>query len=219
MDRKFVTFRCKLKTKISSKISLIDLKKMGAHFISGAGHKFHGPKGTGILYASESIRFGSLIHGGSQERKKRAGTENVHGIIGFTKALGLATEHYPTDRIYISGLNKKMRAGLMLINEKITFNSNEDSLYTVLSVNFPENSNTDLILALLDRKGICASGGSACTSAEESGSHVISALNLPFSCATLRFSFSKKNTDEDILVTLRVVRDLLVKQNPIMQAI
>lgn len=186
----------------------INLLTCGVHFASASGHKFHGPKGTGILYVSEGTKFSPLIHGGGQERKKRAGTENVHGIIGFTKALSLSTENYKHDSNYIKTLNKKMRLGLANLNSEITFNSPANSLYTVLSVNFPEGTNTDLMLALLDRKGICASGGSACSSGD-GGSHVLNALQTNHKGATLRFSFSKENTTKDIEFALESIGQII----------
>jgi cysteine desulfurase len=196
----------------------IDLKKTGVNFASASGHKFHGPKGTGILYVSEGSKFGSLIHGGGQERKKRAGTENVHGIIGFTKALALSMENNVSDQVHIRGLNNRMRDALTELSEDISFNNSDDSLFTVLSVNFPQGTNTDLMLALLDRKGICASGGSACSSGEDSGSHVISALGKEINGATLRFSFSKQTTVTDIDTALSEISSLLALHTQKVQA-
>lgn len=187
----------------------INLALSGVTFASASAHKFHGPKGTGILYVSEGTKFSSFIHGGGQERRKRAGTENVPGIIGFTKALSMAMENQQKEECYIQELNQYMRNSLQECSEKISFNSLAGGLYTVLSVNFPEGSNTDLLLALLDRKGICASGGSACSSGEDSGSHVISALKKELSGATIRFSFSRMTKKEDIDVTLSALKDIL----------
>jgi len=189
----------------------INLSEAGVHFASASGHKFHGPKGTGILYVSEGTNFNPLIHGGSQERKKRAGTENVAGIIGFTHALALSMNNLPYDRSYISSLNKRMRMGLTSISRNITFNTDEKWLYTVLSVNFPAGSNTDLMLALMDRIGIFASGGSACSSGDDGGSHVLTALNNGHSGATIRFSFSKMTTVEDIDFALESISNILEK--------
>jgi cysteine desulfurase len=187
----------------------INLADCHLHFASASGHKFHGPKGTGILYVKEGIKFGPLIHGGSQERKKRAGTENVHGIIGFTKALEMAMENQEADQQMIRSLNKRMREGLLALSSAITFNSTEQSLYTVLSVNFPVGTNTDFMLAILDSQGICASGGSACTSAEDAGSHVISALKKDLLGATIRFSFSKNTAEGDIDFALAAIAKLM----------
>jgi cysteine desulfurase len=186
----------------------INLQASGVHFASASGHKFHGPKGTGILYVNEGTKFTSLLHGGGQERNKRAGTENVHGIIGFTKALSLSVENHLADANYIKVLNMKMRKALSAISEQISFNSSNQSLYTVLSVNFPAGTNTDLMLALLDRKGICASGGSACSSGD-GGSHVLTALQINHDGATIRFSFSKTNTVADIDLAVDCIANIL----------
>jgi len=192
----------------------INLASAGVHFAAASGHKFHGPKGTGILYVREGTSFVPLIHGGSQERKKRAGTENVHGIIGFTRALELAMENQVNDQNHIQALNERMRNQLSALSPQISFNSTAQSLYTVLSVNFPEGSNTDLILALLDHEGICASGGSACTSGEEAGSHVIAALKKNLPGATIRFSFSKKTSEKDIDTAVRAIGNILESAKP-----
>lgn len=191
----------------------INLINFGVHFASASAHKFHGPKGTGILYVSDGTKFGALLHGGGQERKKRAGTENVHGIIGFAKALKLSMENFLYDHSYIKSLNKRMRIGLKEIAKEITFNHSETSLYTVLSANFQSGSNTDLMLSLLDSKGIYASGGSACSSTEDEGSHVISALNRNLPGATIRFSFSKMTSVEDIDFAIESIKGILTPTN------
>ncbi|WP_316798150.1 cysteine desulfurase family protein [Pedobacter frigidisoli] len=187
----------------------LQLAEYGVHFASASGHKFHGPKGTGILYVSAGTKITPLIHGGGQERKVRAGTENVHGMIGFAKALELAYENYPGDQIYISNLNKAMRDGLMQLSPEISFNNNDNALYTVLSVNFPGNMDTDLLLAMLDQAGICASGGSACSSGDDHGSHVMHALGKKQSGATIRFSFSKLTRMGDIDIAITTLAGLL----------
>lgn len=187
----------------------INLEACGLHFASASGHKFHGPKGTGILYVRNGINFSPFINGGGQERKKRAGTENVHGIIGFTKALALAMGNQRQDEDYINGLNLHMRQSLAAISPEITFNSPQGSLFTVLSVNFPAGSDTDLMLALLDHKGICASGGSACNTGSDGGSHVITALAKDLPGATIRFSFSRTTSSEDIDFTVESISNIL----------
>lgn len=189
----------------------INLSEAGVHFASASGHKFHGPKGTGILYVSEGTNFSPLIYGGSQERNRRAGTENVAGIIGFTHALALAMDNLRHDRSYISSLNKRMRMGLEAISPNITFNTSGHSLYTILSVNFPAGSNTELTLALMDSIGIYASGGSACSSGDHGGSHVLAALNHNHSGATVRFSFSKMTTVAEIDFAVESIRTILKK--------
>lgn len=192
----------------------INLFEAGVHFASASGHKFHGPKGTGILYVSEGTNFSPLLHGGSQERRKRAGTENVAGIIGFTHALALSTVNYLHDRSYIKSLNKRMRTGLSALSRNITFNNTEQSLYTILSVNFPAGSNTDFMLALMDRKGICASGGSACSSNDDGGSHVLAALGKEHKGATIRFSFSKMTYVEEVDFALEYISNILEQTSP-----
>jgi len=196
----------------------INLSEAGVHFASASGHKFHGPKGTGILYVSEGTNFSPLIYGGSQERNRRAGTENVAGIIGFTHALALSMDNLRHDRSYISSLNKRMRMGLETVSRNITFNTSEQSLYTILSVNFPAGSNTELMLALMNRIGIYASGGSACSSGDNGGSHVLAALNHNHSGATIRFSFSKMTTVADIDFAVESIRTILEKTGQPMPA-
>lgn len=187
----------------------INLAAFGVHFASASGHKFHGPKGTGILYVSDSVKFTSFIHGGGQERKKRAGTENVPGIIGFAKALEMAMLHQASEKAYISSLNNYMRQQLISVSPEISFNSTAESLYTVLSVNFPSKTDTGLMLAIFDREGICASGGSACSSGDVAGSHVIAALQKEIPGATIRFSFSKLTKKQDIDVVIDTISEIL----------
>ncbi|MBX2930737.1 MAG: cysteine desulfurase [Chitinophagaceae bacterium] len=188
-----------------------DLKNTTVHFISGAGHKFHGPKGVGLLYINESVRINPLVHGGSQERNMRAGTENLYGIVGFAKALSLATEHYEKDRQHIQGLKNYMMQLLKSEIEGVSFNGDisENSLYTVLSVNFPKTEKSDMILFNLDIHNICASGGSACSSGADVGSHVIHAINNNTDIATVRFSFSKYNTKQEIEAVVQTLKTLI----------
>lgn len=177
-----------------------ELSKMPVDFITGAGHKFHGPKGVGILYINEHVKISPLVLGGSQERNMRAGTENLYGIVGFAKALELATEHYQAESNYIQSLKQYMHDQLIDKVPGISFNGDPFgySLYTLLSVNFPKTEKTEMILFNLDIHHICVSGGSACSSGAQQGSHVIQALNKGTDIVTIRFSFSKQNTKEEI---------------------
>jgi cysteine desulfurase len=177
-----------------------DLSNTPVDFITGASHKFHGPKGVGILYINENIKITPFIHGGAQERNMRAGTENVYGIVGFAKALDIATAHYEKDSAYIQSLKKYMYDLLIEKISGISFNGDPfgKSLYTLLSVNFPKSEKTEMLLFNLDIHHICASGGSACSSGAQQGSHVIQALNKANTMATVRFSFSKHNTKAEI---------------------
>lgn len=189
----------------------IDLKECGVHFASASGHKFHGPKGTGILYVSEEIKAYPLIFGGGQERKLRAGTENVYGIVGFAKALELATTGYERDSSYIAGLNHFMRKQLRLAVPGISFNNPDNSLYTVLSVCFPVDGQSEYLVTLFDMKGVCISGGSACSSGD-GGSHVMKAIGKNEVCATLRFSFSKHTTETEITKAVEIAASIFQKQ-------
>ncbi|MFY8127124.1 MAG: cysteine desulfurase family protein [Chitinophagaceae bacterium] len=188
-----------------------NLRETPVHFITGAGHKFHGPKGSGILYINENISIKPFVHGGSQERNMRAGTENLYGIIGFAKALELATANYEKDSAYINSLKHYMKAQLLEKISDVDFNGDTDgkSLYTVLSVNFPKTSKSEMLLFNLDINNICASGGSACSSGADAGSHVIRAFNNNPNKVTVRFSFSKHNTKEEIDAVVKMLGSLI----------
>ncbi len=177
-----------------------DLRNTPVHFITGAGHKFHGPKGVGILYVNENVQIQPMILGGSQERNMRAGTENLYGIVGFAKALELATAAYEEESAHIRDLKLYMAAQLEEQIPGIAFNGDTfgRSLYTVLNVSFPKTEKSEMILFNLDINGICASGGSACTSGADLGSHVIRAINNNPNQVAVRFSFSKHNTKEEV---------------------
>ncbi|UYQ93867.1 cysteine desulfurase [Chitinophaga horti] len=188
-----------------------DLRNTPVHFINGAGHKFHGPKGVGILYINENVKIDPFIHGGAQERNMRAGTENLYGIVGFAKALELATEHYEEHSKYINDLRMYMAEQLQQHIPGVTFNGDLHgrSLYTVLSAAFPKTEKTEMILFNMDINGICASGGSACTSGADAGSHVIRAINNDPNKITVRFSFSKQNTKEEVDKVVAKLKELI----------
>jgi cysteine desulfurase len=188
-----------------------DLRNTPVHFITGAGHKFHGPKGVGLLYINENVKISPYIHGGSQERNMRAGTESVYGIVGFAKALELATAGYEADSSYIKGLKVYMMEQLKKQMKGISFNGDPlgRSLYTVLSVSFPKTEKSEMLLFNLDINHICASGGSACTSGAEQGSHVIRAINNNPNQVTVRFSFCKHNTRDQVDTVVAKLRDLI----------
>lgn len=190
----------------------LNLLQSGVHFISGAGHKFHGPKGVGMLYVHSDLQIKPLIYGGGQERNMRAGTENTYGIVGFAKALELAMAKHEEESKYVSGLKAYMKQKLMDAIPGVGFNSPDNSLYTVLSVCFPKTSNGESLLLELDMAGICVSGGSACSSGENSGSHVIRALEKNNDCNTIRFSFSKYNTTAEVDKVVKVLEELFSMQ-------
>lgn len=188
-----------------------DLRNTPVHFITGAAHKFHGPKGVGILYINENVRIKPFVHGGGQERNMRAGTENLYGIVGFAKALEMATATHEEDMAYIGTLKYYMMDELKKHIPGIAFNGDAlgRCLYTVLSASFPKTEKSEMILFNLDINNICASGGSACTSGADQGSHVIRAINNNPNQVTVRFSFSKHNTKEEVDTVVEKLKDLV----------
>ena len=180
----------------------IDCRQTDADFITGSAHKFHGPKGTGILFINSRRKIQPFIHGGSQERNMRGGTENVAGIVGLAKALELACTEQYEHRAHIEGLKSRMIARLHAQVEGVAFNGESgnlgSSLYTVLNVSLPPSETGDMLLFSLDINGVSASGGSACSSGSETGSHVLKALRTDPARGAVRFSFSKYNTNEEV---------------------
>jgi cysteine desulfurase len=188
-----------------------DLRNTPVHFVTGAAHKFHGPKGVGLLYINENVRIKPLIHGGGQERNMRAGTENIYGIVGFAKALEITTKNHETDSAYVGTLKYYMHEQLKKNIPGVGFNGDTlgNSLYTLLSVSFPKTEKSEMILFNLDINNICASGGSACTSGAEQGSHVIRAINNNPNQITVRFSFSKYNTKDEVDAVVEKLKELV----------
>ena len=189
----------------------IDLRSLPVHFINAAGHKFHGPKGVGILYINENIKIHPFVNGGSQERGMRAGTENIYGIVGFAKALEIAIENLETESRQIKEVRDYMKESLLKNIPGIYFNGDPEgqSLYTVLSVAFPKTEKSEMLLFNLDINNICASGGSACTSGVEAESHVISAITHNPNQVTVRFSFSKYNTKAEVDVVVEKLKEVV----------
>jgi cysteine desulfurase len=188
-----------------------DLRNTPVHFITGASHKFHGPKGVGILYVNEKIRIHPLIHGGGQERNMRAGTENLYGIVGFAKALELAMMDHEKDFTYIAGLKSYMAAALREAIPEVNFHGDPfgRSLYTVINVGFPRTEKTSMLLFNLDIHHVCASGGSACTSGTDQGSHVIRAFANDPNRVAIRFSFSKHNTRGEVDEVVHRLKEMI----------
>ncbi len=188
-----------------------DLRNTPVHFINGAAHKFHGPKGVGILYINENVKINPYIHGGSQERNMRAGTENIYGIVGFAKALELATKNHEKDSAYINDIRMYMMQQLQEHIGNISFNGDVTgkSLYTVLNVAIPKTEKSEMILFNLDINNICASGGSACTSGADQGSHVIRSIKNNPNEIAIRFSFSTHNTKEEVDVVVEKLKELI----------
>jgi cysteine desulfurase len=189
----------------------VDLKKIPVHFISAAGHKFHGPKGVGLLYVNDTIRIKPFIFGGGQERNMRAGTENLYGIVGFAKALELAMANHEKDSQYIQSLKTYMIGELKSNFSGIEFNGDQEGkcLYTVLNVGFPRTEKSEMILFNLDINHVCVSGGSACSSGADVGSHVIRAIKKDSKLVPVRFSFSKYNTKDEVDAVIEKLQELI----------
>ena len=190
-----------------------DTQKLKADFLVGSAHKFHGPKGVGFLYKSTADKLKPLINGGSQERGQRSGTENVSGIVGLAKALELSYANSDLYQQQIGNLKQKMIMDLLKKIPGIRFNGNSadyNSLKTVLSVSLPDLANGLSPITYLDQHNICVSGGSACTSA--TGSHVLTALGNDFDRTTIRFSFSKYTTENEIDEVINHLTNLYVRE-------
>ncbi|MEY3198899.1 MAG: hypothetical protein RJA13_857, partial [Bacteroidota bacterium] len=192
----------------------LDLKELDMDFIACAAHKFHGPKGIGFLYINKNRKVEALIHGGSQERGLRGGTENVSGIVGLAKAMELAYEDLEGHQKHVQGLKTYMIEQLREIFEDIAFHGEidpEKSLYTVLNVCFPKTEKAGMLLFTLDLKGVAVSGGSACTSGAAKGSHVLEGIHADMSRPNVRFSFSRYTTKEEIDFALEQVKVVFEK--------
>ena len=191
----------------------LDLQAIPIDFLVASAHKFHGPKGVGFAYIKKGFGIAPLLHGGEQERGARAGTENVHSILGMEKALSLALENVAKDTVYIQQLKTFFIEGLKEAFPTIQFNGTSESAtassYAILNVRFPKEYS--MLLFQLDLKGIAVSGGSACQSGSNKGSHVLHTI-LPEEEATktsVRFSFSQLNTLEEITTVLIILKELI----------
>lgn len=193
-----------------------DLTKLKTHFIVGSAHKFHGPKGAGFLYINSNLKVAPFIYGGAQERNMRGGTENVYGIIGLAKALEVAYRDMAAHRAHIEGLKKHMINRLTQTIEGVSFNGKsadlDESLYTVLNISLPPSDINDMLLFTLDINKISASGGSACSSGTNIGSHVLSAINGDPSRGAVRFSFSKLNTLTEVDYVIEKLAEVYQKE-------
>ncbi|MBT0812901.1 cysteine desulfurase [Litoribacter ruber] len=190
-----------------------DVKKMDIDSLVGSAHKFHGPKGSGFAFVRKDKKISPFIYGGGQERNMRGGTENVCGIVGIAKALELAYEDMSGHQKHIETLKSRMIDQLKEAIPGVEFNglsANMDkSLYTVLNVSLPPSEeNSGMLLFNLDLNGISASGGSACSSGATVGSHVLRALNATPGRDSVRFSFSRYNTVEEIDYTVGKLKEM-----------
>ncbi len=189
-----------------------DVQELKPDFIVGAAHKFHGPKGVGFLYINSKTKIHPYITGGSQERNMRGGTENLYGIIGLAKAMEIANNHLDEHQKQVSSLKYYMKSELEKSIPGIMFNGSTEensSLYTVLSVSFPPHPNAEMLLFSLDIAGIAASGGSACTSGSNQGSHVLRGIKASSERASVRFSFSKFSTKTEVDYTVSKLKEIL----------
>ncbi|MGB1248458.1 MAG: cysteine desulfurase family protein [Chitinophagales bacterium] len=191
----------------------INVKDLNVHFLSGSAHKFHGPKGVGFLYMRSDTKVCPLIHGGGQERTHRSGTENVAGIVGMAKALQLSEDNMEAYKDHILDLRSYMMSELHANFDDIKFNGNvENGLYTVLNVSFSDKFKSDMLLFNLDMAGIAVSGGSACSSGANMGSHVMQGIGHDSKRRAVRFSFSHFNTKEEIDYTIAELKKIAARE-------
>jgi cysteine desulfurase len=191
----------------------LDLSKSPIDFIAASAHKFHGPKGVGFAIIKKGHKIEPILHGGEQEMGARAGTENTHSIVGMDKALSLAMTNFNEDKAYISGLKKYFIEQISDRIQDIGFNGlsadMERSAFHILNVRFPKPM--PMLLFNLDLKGIAASGGSACQSGSSKGSHVLAEIltEKTSDYTSVRFSFSRFNTREEIDYVIKEIENLV----------
>ena len=189
----------------------IDLQSMPVDMLSLSGHKLNAPKGIGVLYVRKSMRFRPFLRGGHQERGRRAGTENVPYIVGLGMAAKLAHDHFDDERTRVARLRDKLEKGLTTSIPDTKVNGDvEHRLPNTTNISF-KNIEGEAILLMLDRLGICASSGSACTSGSLEPSHVLRAMGVPFNYAhgSIRFSLSRYTTEEEIDYVIANMPDVI----------
>jgi cysteine desulfurase len=194
----------------------INVRETPVHFLAGAAHKFHGPKGVGFIYINPETPLRPFIDGGAQERNMRGGTENVYGIVGLAKALEIACREMDERSAQIRDTRQYMMQRLKDNFDDVQFNGDYDghALYTVLSVSFPPSPKNELLLLSLDIAGVSASGGSACSSGAEKGSHVLAAIGADPERKSIRFSFSHYNTREEVDFVIEKLKAILPARVP-----
>lgn len=190
----------------------VDVEKMNIDLLSIAGHKFHGPKGVGVLYAKSNVLLTALIEGGAQERGKRGGTENLAGVVGLSIALEKAVEEMEKVASHTKALRDRLIEGLSTIPHSVLNGDREKRLPNNVNMCF-EGIEGESLLLLLDDAGICASSGSACTSGSLDPSHVLLAIGRPHEVAhgSLRLTLSKYNTMEEVEKTIEVVPQIVAQ--------
>lgn len=188
----------------------IDVKDLGVDFLTCSAHKFHGPKGCGFLYKRRGLQLKPMITGGAQESQHRAGTENIAGIAGMHKAMAIALADMTSEKKRIQSLKQRLWNGIQQIEpstDVLGEEPGEKSLYTILNVGLPLDK-SDMILFKLDLQGVCISGGSACNSGSDQGSHVVRGIGKDY-IQPVRFSFGRFTTEKEIDKTLDVLKDVL----------
>ncbi|MFB6259025.1 MAG: cysteine desulfurase family protein [Flavobacteriales bacterium] len=188
----------------------MDLSELPVDMVTCSAHKFHGPKGSGILYIRKGSEPHPIVHGGGQERQMRGGTENLYGIIGLAKALEVAHRDMEDHEEQVRKVRNKMIDGLENAIEGVSFHGDPkgNCLYTVLNVDFPPIPEADMLLFNLDLEGVAASGGSACSSGSDQGSHVLQGIGADPERPNARFSFSKFNRPEETDHALDTLKSL-----------
>lgn len=188
----------------------IDVKKQNIDMLSLSAHKFHGPKGVGALYLKKGVFIEQLIHGGAQEKGRRAGTENTPGIVGLGTAIEIAARNIKTRRERLREMTSRFIDGALKIERSRLNGDREKRLAGNVNMCF-EGIEGESLLLLLDQKGVCASSGSACTSGSLDPSHVLLSIGLPHEVAhgSLRLTFSDENTMEDIDYILEVLHPII----------
>jgi cysteine desulfurase len=182
----------------------LNLSKSNIDLLSLSGHKLHAPKGVGVLYVRKGTRLSPFMLGGHQEAGRRAGTENVPGIVGLGKACELAAENFEAENSKVKTLRDKLETAILKKCPDCRLNGDpENRLPNTSNISF-EYIEGEAILLMLDKYGICASSGSACTSGSLEPSHVLRAMGVPFTAAhgSIRFSLSRYNTEEEVDYTI-----------------
>lgn len=194
------------------KLTEVDVSKIPVNMLSLSGHKLHAPKGIGVLYLRHGTRIEPFLRGGHQERGLRAGTENVPYIVGLGRAAELAAEEMLTETVRIAAMRDRLEAGLLKCPDAVVNGCRSNRLPNTLNISF-EFIEGEAILYHLSDAGICASSGSACTSGSLEPSHVIRAMGVPFTAVhgSIRFSFSRYNTEADVDHVLSVVPGVVDK--------
>ena len=191
---------------------LFDLKKIKIDYITCSAHKIHGPKGVGFLYINREAKLNPLFFGGKQERGFRPGTENVAAVCGMEKALKLAYDNCEKNEVYLRNLKNRLIELLRVGVKGIQINGSVNlSMSTIVSAQFNTSMDPGMLLFQMDLKGICVSGGSACSSGSLKGSHVLSAIQGDVKLPTLRFSISRNTTVEEIEYAVACLKQILTK--------